>query len=71
MIILVLSRFLIIYALFIHKVLSRYLDLVFFVVTAGGLYVFFFFHRSLSSFVLLIKVSRVLLDLIFSFFFHI
>lgn len=70
MIILVLSRFLIIYALFIHKVLSRYLDLVFFVVTAGGLYVFFF-HRSLSSFVLLIKVSRVLLDLIFSFFFHI
>jgi hypothetical protein len=45
MIILVLSRFLIIYALFIHKVLSRYLDLVFFIVTAGGLYVFFFFSQ--------------------------
>jgi hypothetical protein len=48
MIILVLSRFLIIYALFIHKVLSRYLDLVFFVVTAGGLYVFFFPQISLK-----------------------
>jgi hypothetical protein len=50
MIILVLSRFLIIYALFIHKVLSRYLDLVFFVVTAGGLCVFFSTDLSQVSF---------------------
>lgn len=49
MIILVLSRFFIICAVFIHKVLSWYLDLVFFVVTAGGLYVFFFFFTDLSQ----------------------